>query len=165
MWRTEVLTKTTNKSILIDARRTMATLINCPLLTVKTGSYILDISLFLSLHLSFHSFSNAFWKVPILTIHLLTHCTRTILTYLFSPLAASKICLAQREYDTVRIGLPPNKISYYVEINYYPDKELLVKTQTGCLRACSMENEFICRSILYRANYKPGQPSKQFGHN
>lgn len=82
-----------------------------------------------------------------------------MLTNLFFS-SATKICLAQREYDTVRIGMPPNKVSYYVEINYYPDKELLVKTQTGCLRACSMENEFICRSILYRANYKPGQPSK-----
>ena len=41
---------------------------------------------------------------------------------------------------------------------------MLVKTQAGCLRACSVENEFICRSILYRANYKPGQPNCALYH-
>lgn len=135
----------------------MATLINCRSLK-ELQSVSLSVHPFPSLTL--------FGKVPIrhMTTHLLTNLiAQAVLTglnlSLFS-LAATKICLAQREYDTVRIGLPPNKISYYVEINYYPDKELLVKTQTGCLRACSMENEFICRSILYRANYKPGQPSK-----
>lgn len=77
-----------------------------------------------------------------------------------------------------------NKVAHYVELNYYPDKELLVcalfihdvyelssfiitkqvKSQGGCLRACTIENEFICRSVLYRPSFKPGQPNCALYH-
>ncbi|CAG2104687.1 unnamed protein product, partial [Medioppia subpectinata] len=60
--------------------------------------------------------------------------------------------------------MPLNKVAHYVELNYYPDKELLVKSQGGCLRACTIENEFICRSVLYRPSYKPGQPNCALYH-
>ena len=39
-----------------------------------------------------------------------------------------------------------------------------VKSQGGCLRACTIENEFICRSVLYRPTYKPGQPNCALYH-
>lgn len=77
---------------------------------------------------------------------------------------ADDVCQEQRAYDYVKVGVPLNKISYYVEINYYPDKELLVKSQSGCLRACSIESEFICRSVLYRATYRAGQPNCALYH-
>lgn len=41
---------------------------------------------------------------------------------------------------------------------------MIVKSNAGCLKACSQESEFICRSILYRANYKPGQPNCALYH-
>ncbi len=41
---------------------------------------------------------------------------------------------------------------------------LQVKSQGGCLRACTIENEFICRSVLYRPSYKPGQPNCALYH-
>jgi hypothetical protein len=94
-----------------------------------------------------HSASNDLFRF---TFHILT--------------TADEICQEQRAYDYVKVGVPLNKISYYVEINYYPDKELLVKSQSGCLRACSIESEFICRSILYRAAYRPGQPNCALYH-
>jgi len=39
-----------------------------------------------------------------------------------------------------------------------------VKSQGGCLRACTIENEFICRSVLFRPTYKPGQPNCALYH-
>lgn len=39
-----------------------------------------------------------------------------------------------------------------------------VKSQGGCLRACTIENEFICRSVLYRPSFKPGQPNCALYH-
>ena len=42
--------------------------------------------------------------------------------------------------------------------------ELQVKSQGGCLRACTIENEFVCRSVLYRPSYKPGQPNCALYH-
>lgn len=39
-----------------------------------------------------------------------------------------------------------------------------VKSQGGCLRACTIENEFICRSVLFRPSFKPGQPNCALYH-
>ncbi|XP_054157723.1 uncharacterized protein LOC128956066 [Oppia nitens] len=79
-------------------------------------------------------------------------------------LQSEDICQDQRAYDYAKLGLPLTKVAHYVELNYYPDKELLVKSQGGCLRACTIENEFICRSVLYRPSYKPGQPNCALFH-
>jgi len=79
-------------------------------------------------------------------------------------LQSDDICQDQRAYDYAKVGMPLNKIAHFVELNYYPDKELLVKSQGGCLRACTIENEFICRSVLYRPSYKPGQPNCALYH-
>ena len=32
------------------------------------------------------------------------------------------------------------------------------------MRACTIENEFICRSVLYRSSFKPGQPNCALYH-
>ena len=42
--------------------------------------------------------------------------------------AAEDICQDQRAYDYAKLGLPLSKVAHYVELNYYPDKELLVST-------------------------------------
>lgn len=47
-------------------------------------------------------------------------------------------------------------------LNHHHRKQ--VKSQSGCIRACAIENEFICRSILYRPSYKPGQPNCALYH-
>ncbi|XP_074599209.1 trynity [Brevipalpus obovatus] len=79
-------------------------------------------------------------------------------------LSSDDICQDQQVYDYAKLGLPLKQIAYFVELNYYPDKELLVKSQSGCIRACAIESEFICRSILYRPSYKPGQPNCALYH-
>ncbi|UXI21189.1 DET1-like protein [Sarcoptes scabiei] len=81
-----------------------------------------------------------------------------------SCLRSEEVCQDQRIYDYAKVGMPFNKVAHYVELNYYPDKELLVKSQGGCLRACTIENEFICRSVLYRPSFKPGQPNCALYH-
>lgn len=41
---------------------------------------------------------------------------------------AEDICQEQRAYDYAKLGLPLSKVAHYVELNFYPDKELLVST-------------------------------------
>lgn len=79
-------------------------------------------------------------------------------------LLGEDICNESRIYDYAKIGLPLNRVAHFVELNYYPDKEMLVKSQAGCVRACTIEHEFICRSILYRSSYKQGQPNCALYH-
>lgn len=79
-------------------------------------------------------------------------------------LLGEDICNESRIYDYAKIGLPLNRIAHFVELNYYPDKEMLVKSQAGCVRACTIEHEFICRSILYRSSFKQGQPNCALYH-
>ncbi|XP_017460917.1 PREDICTED: uncharacterized protein LOC108354236, partial [Rhagoletis zephyria] len=81
-----------------------------------------------------------------------------------SCLRSEDVCQEQRIYDYAKVGMPFSKVAHYVELNYYPDKELLVKSQGGCLRACTIENEFICRSVLFRPSFKPGQPNCALYH-
>lgn len=45
------------------------------------------------------------------------------------PPPAEDICKEQRVYDYAKLGLPLNKVAHFVELNYYPDKELLVSTR------------------------------------
>ncbi|KAI1289794.1 hypothetical protein HDE_08363 [Halotydeus destructor] len=92
--------------------------------------------------------------------------SKAVNLYYFSKsvLSAEDICKEQRVYDYPKLGLSLNKVAHFVELNYYPDKELLVKSQGGCLRACTIENEFICRSVLFRPTFKPGQPNCALYH-
>lgn len=79
-------------------------------------------------------------------------------------LLGEDICNESRIYDYAKIGLPLHRVAHFVELNYYPDKEMLVKSQAGCVRACTIEHEFICRSILYRSSFKQGQPNCALYH-
>lgn len=79
-------------------------------------------------------------------------------------LLGEDICNDSRIYDYAKVGLPLQRAAHFVELNYYPDKEMLVKSQAGCARACTIEHEFICRSILYRSTFKQGQPNCALYH-
>lgn len=79
-------------------------------------------------------------------------------------LLGEDICNESRIYDYAKSSMPLNRIAHFVELNYYPDKEMLVKSQAGCVRACTIEHEFICRSILYRSSFKQGQPNCALYH-
>jgi hypothetical protein len=79
-------------------------------------------------------------------------------------LLGEDICNESRIYDYAKVGMPLQRVAHFVELNYYPDKEMLVKSQAGCVRACTIEHEFICRSILYRSTFKQGQPNCALYH-
>lgn len=49
-----------------------------------------------------------------------------------------------------RIGVADDKIAQYAGLHYYTDKELQVQSESACRLACDIENEFLCRSFLYR---------------
>lgn len=81
-------------------------------------------------------------------------------------LLGEDICTESRVYDYAKTSglLSASRVAHFVELNYYPDKEMLVKSQAGCVRACTIEHEFICRSILYRSSFKQGQPNCALYH-
>lgn len=41
-------------------------------------------------------------------------------------IVAEDICQDSRVYDYAKLGLALNKVAHFVELNFYPDKELLV---------------------------------------
>lgn len=49
-----------------------------------------------------------------------------------------------------RIGVADDKVVQYAGLHYYTDKELQVQSESACRLACEIENEFLCRSFLYR---------------
>lgn len=49
-----------------------------------------------------------------------------------------------------RIGVAEDKIAQYAGLHYYTDKELQVPNEASCRSACEVENEFLCRSYLFR---------------
>ncbi|XP_066993386.2 uncharacterized protein tyn [Anabrus simplex] len=65
-------------------------------------------------------------------------------------LKANQACKGSRTYQAPRIGVADDKVSQYVSLHYYVDKEMQVNSQDACKLACEIENEFLCRSYLYR---------------
>ncbi|XP_066586313.1 uncharacterized protein tyn [Prorops nasuta] len=65
-------------------------------------------------------------------------------------LKAKDACKAQRIFQVPRIGVADDKVAQYAGLHYYTDKELQVQTESACRLACEIENEFLCRSYLYR---------------
>eukprot|EP00096_Caligus_rogercresseyi_P012186 TRINITY_DN5030_c0_g1_i3.p1 TRINITY_DN5030_c0_g1~~TRINITY_DN5030_c0_g1_i3.p1 ORF type:complete len:923 (-),score=211.16 TRINITY_DN5030_c0_g1_i3:445-3213(-) len=65
-------------------------------------------------------------------------------------LSASDACLnSVRNYASPKLGIPEQKISLHVGIQFYVDKELMANSIQACDRACNIEAEFLCRSYLY----------------
>lgn len=61
-------------------------------------------------------------------------------------------CRGLRQYSTPQIGVPDDRIAQHVDVYFYVDKELLASNEAACARACQVENEFLCRSYLYKEN-------------
>lgn len=59
-------------------------------------------------------------------------------------------CKSQRNFQMPRIGVADDKVAQYAGLHYYTDKELQVQSESACRLACEIENEFLCRSFLYR---------------
>ncbi|KAK3864028.1 hypothetical protein Pcinc_030253 [Petrolisthes cinctipes] len=65
-------------------------------------------------------------------------------------LGASEACQDTRVYEEPELGVPIGLVSHYVDMHYYVDKELMANSDKACQRACEIENEFLCRSFLYK---------------
>ncbi|XP_059480335.1 uncharacterized protein LOC132199546 [Neocloeon triangulifer] len=61
-------------------------------------------------------------------------------------------CKGKKTFQAPRIGVADDKISQYVALNFYIDKELQAPSEAACKRACEVESEFLCRSALYRSD-------------
>ncbi|XP_033227208.1 uncharacterized protein LOC117179470 isoform X2 [Belonocnema kinseyi] len=65
-------------------------------------------------------------------------------------LKGKEACKTKRKFVVPRIGVSEDKIAQYAGLNYYTDKELQVQNESACRLACEIENEFLCRSYVYR---------------
>ncbi|UYV79377.1 hypothetical protein LAZ67_17002369 [Cordylochernes scorpioides] len=71
-----------------------------------------------------------------------------------SCLQADQVCASPaRQYHP---GLPTSTpvqpfLRRFVGSHYYPDKQILVSSRLECQRQCSLENTFVCRSLLFNA--------------
>ncbi|KAG8249819.1 hypothetical protein J6590_012130 [Homalodisca vitripennis] len=64
--------------------------------------------------------------------------------------SGNQACKGNRVYQIPRIGVADDKVAQYASLHYYIDKELQVKTESACRLACEIENEFLCRSFLFK---------------
>lgn len=64
-------------------------------------------------------------------------------------LKPQQACKNSRSYQVPRIGVSEDKVSQYVGLHYYTDKEMQVSSEEACRLACEIESEFLCRSFLY----------------
>ncbi|KAJ3664745.1 hypothetical protein Zmor_000291 [Zophobas morio] len=65
-------------------------------------------------------------------------------------LKGNQACKTNRVFQTPRIGVADDKVAQYASLHYYTDKELQVTSEAACRLACEIENEFLCRSFLYK---------------
>lgn len=59
-------------------------------------------------------------------------------------------CKSNRYFQVPKIGVADDKVAQYAGLHYYVDKDLQVQSENNCKLACEVENEFLCRSYLYR---------------
>ncbi|KAI4457720.1 hypothetical protein MML48_7g00009331 [Holotrichia oblita] len=79
-------------------------------------------------------------------------------------LKANQACKGNRIFQVPKIGVADDKVAQYASLNYYVDKELQVTSETGCKLACELENEFLCRSFLYKGSSPGTQYNCQLFH-
>lgn len=65
-------------------------------------------------------------------------------------LKGNQACKSNRNFQVPRIGVADDKVAQYASLHYYVDKELQVTSESACRLACEIENEFLCRSFLYK---------------
>ncbi|XP_050442492.1 uncharacterized protein LOC126846749 [Adelges cooleyi] len=62
----------------------------------------------------------------------------------------NQACKGNRVFQVPRIGVADDKVAQYAALHYYNDKELQVTSEAACRLACEIENEFLCRSFIYK---------------
>ncbi|KAH0817829.1 hypothetical protein GEV33_004962 [Tenebrio molitor] len=79
-------------------------------------------------------------------------------------LKGNQACKGNRIFQTPRIGVADDKVAQYAALHYYTDKELQVTSEAACRLACEIENEFLCRSFLYKGSPQGSQYNCQLFH-
>ncbi|KAL4141546.1 hypothetical protein QTP88_004171 [Uroleucon formosanum] len=62
----------------------------------------------------------------------------------------NQACKGNRVFQVPRIGVADDKVAQYASLHYYNDKELQVTSESACRLACEIENEFLCRSFIFK---------------
>lgn len=65
-------------------------------------------------------------------------------------LQGNSTCKSKKTFSEPKLGVPTDRVSHYVGLHYYVDKEMQVSGLAGCKRACEIEDEFLCRSFLFK---------------
>lgn len=76
----------------------------------------------------------------------------------------NQACKGNRLFATPKIGVADDKVGQYAGLHYYTDKELQVTSESACRLACEIENEFLCRSFLYKGSPQGSQYNCQLFH-
>jgi hypothetical protein len=71
-------------------------------------------------------------------------------------LQSNGTCKGKKSFVEPKVGVPADRVSHYVGLHYYVDKELQASSLTACKRACEIEDEFLCRSLLYKSSVTSG---------
>lgn len=79
-------------------------------------------------------------------------------------LKSGDACRSQRAYAPPQLGVAEDRVAQHVDIHYYVDKELVAGNEEACARACTVENEFLCRSYLYKENTESVEYNCQLFH-
>ncbi|KZS20435.1 Uncharacterized protein APZ42_012806 [Daphnia magna] len=59
-------------------------------------------------------------------------------------------CRGVRQYAVPSVGVAEDRVAQHADVYFYVDKELLASNEAACQRACQVENEFLCRSYLFK---------------
>ncbi|XP_055550528.1 uncharacterized protein LOC129733015 [Wyeomyia smithii] len=79
-------------------------------------------------------------------------------------LKPGQACKFTRLFQLPRTGVSEDKVSQYVGLHYYTDKELQVTSDAACKLACEIETEFLCRSVLYMGSPSGSQYNCRLYH-
>ena len=71
-------------------------------------------------------------------------------------LQGNQTCKMKRNFVDAKVGVPADRVAHYVGLHYYVDKELQASGLAGCKRACEIEEEFLCRSFLFKPSVTSG---------
>lgn len=74
-------------------------------------------------------------------------------------LQGNQTCKGKRSFAEPNIGVPQDRIAHYVGLHYYVDKEMQTSGLSSCKRACETEDEFLCRSFLFKPSASGGSSS------
>lgn len=77
-------------------------------------------------------------------------------------LRPNSTCKSEKQFMKPEVGVPFERVSHYVGLHYYVDKELQVSSLGACKHACEVEEDFLCRSFLYKASVTAGYNCQLF---